>query len=202
MGAARRPVLPDRAPLSAGRRAQHHPRAGAQRGGHLAARGQPARPAHEGLLSTQTFIKLYGQYQHWLSFSPIDQVLLRAELGSTLADSRVGIPEDFLFRAGGSRSNRGYAHQSLGVREGEAVVGGRYLATASAEYIRWFRPPFGAAVFVDVGDANDSRDGWRANPSYGIGARYKTPAGPFALDLAYAQREKRFRLSFSVTVAF
>jgi translocation and assembly module TamA len=55
---------------------------------------------------------------------------------------------------------------------------------------------------VDVGDAADTRGEWQGNPSYGVGARYKTPAGPFALDLAYADRERRFRLSFSVTVAF
>jgi translocation and assembly module TamA len=35
-----------------------------------------------------------------------------------------------------------------------------------------------------------------------MGARFKTPAGPFALDLAYAERTRKFRLSFSVTVAF
>ena len=156
-----------------------------QRGGVL---NVQVAAAHESILSSQTFVKLYGQYQHWITFTPRDQVLLRTELGSTLADSRVGIPEDFLFRAGGSRSNRGYSYQSLGPREGDAVVGGRYMATASAEYIRWFKPPYGAAVFLDVGDAADSSDGWEANPSYGIGARYKTPAGPFALDLAYAER--------------
>ena len=41
-----------------------------------------------------------------------------------------------------------------------------------------------------------------ANPSYGVGARFKTPAGPLGLDLAYAQNPRKFRISFSVTVAF
>ena len=156
----------------------------------------------KSLASTQDFVKLYGQYTHWVPLGKDNQLLLRAELGTTLADSREGIPEDFLFRAGGSRSNRGYGYQTLGVREGDAIVGGRYMATGTAEFVHWLDAVWGAAVFVDVGDAVDTRGDWQANPSYGVGARFKTPAGPFALDLAYAERERKFRLSFSVTVAF
>jgi translocation and assembly module TamA len=156
----------------------------------------------KALASGNDFIKAYGQYQHWIPLGARNQLLLRTELGSTFASSREGIPEDFLFRAGGSRSNRGYAYQGLGPREGNAIVGGRYMATATAEVVHWLNDQWGAAVFTDVGDAADTRGEWQANPSYGVGARYKTPAGPFALDLAYADRERRFRISFSVTVAF
>lgn len=152
--------------------------------------------------STQDFLKTYAQYQMWIPISLSDQVLLRAELGRTFAFTREGIPEDFLFRAGGSRSVRGYLYESLGPREGAAVVGGRYLATASADYIHWFNAKWGGAVFADVGDASDSNRDWNPNRSYGVGARYKTPAGPLALDIAYAQRDRKVRFAFSVTVAF
>lgn len=158
--------------------------------------------AKKSIASEQDFVRLYGQYQHWIPITKNDQLLLRTEWGTTIAESRRGIPEDFLFRAGGSRSNRGYAFQSLGIQEGNATVGGRYLATATAEGIHWLNDTWGAAAFVDVGDAADRRGDWQANPSYGLGARYRTPAGPFALDLAYAQNARRLRLSFSVTVAF
>lgn len=158
--------------------------------------------AKKSLASEQDFVRVYGQYQHWFPITPRDQLLVRTEWGTTFASSREGIPEDFLFRAGGSRSNRGYGYQALGVREGDAVVGGRYLATGTVEGIHWLDDTWGAAAFVDVGDATDGRGGWAANPSYGVGARYRTPAGPFALDLAYADRERKFRISFSVTVAF
>jgi translocation and assembly module TamA len=154
------------------------------------------------LASGEDFFKAYGQYQHWIPLGKTDQLLLRGELGRTFAESRLGLPQDFLFVAGGSRSNRGYAYQSLGVQEGDAVVGGRYLATASLEYVHWLNDKWGGAVFTDVGDA---KDGWKdlhANPSYGVGARFKTPAGPLGLDLAYAEQPRKFRLSFSVTVAF
>jgi translocation and assembly module TamA len=123
---------------------------------------------------------------------------LYAEIGSTFAQSSKGIPEDFLFRAGGSRSNRGYAYQSLGPMEGDAVVGGRYIATGTAEFVHWFGEQWGAALFVDVGDAADTPKDWRLNTSYGVGA--KTPPG--LRPRSRAERIQKFRLSFSVTVAF
>ena len=158
--------------------------------------------AGKALASTQDFFKTYGQYQFWIPLGANDQVLLRAEAGRTFATSREGIPEDFLFRSGGSRSVRGYEYQSLGVQEGDAIVGGRYLASGSVEYVHWFRPQWGGAVFLDVGDASDSVKDWEPNKGYGAGVRYKTAAGPLALDVAYAERDKKFRISFSVSVAF
>lgn len=158
--------------------------------------------ASKSIASTQDFIKAYAQYQYWIPISPKDQLLMRAEIGSTFAKSREGIPEDFLFRAGGSRSNRGYAYQSLGPTEGDAVVGGRYLLTASADFVHWLNDTWGAAVFYDIGNASDSARDWKPDKSYGVGARFKTPAGPLALDLAFAERPRKFRLAFSVTIAF
>ncbi len=156
----------------------------------------------KAVLSDQDFLMTYAQYQHWFPISPVDQLILRAEGGYTIAASREGIPEDFLFRAGGSRSVRGYKYESLGAKEGEAVVGGRYLATGTMEYVRWFSPSWGGALFADVGDAADARGDLRANWGYGVGARWRTPAGPLAIDVAYADRDHKVRLVFSVAVAF
>jgi translocation and assembly module TamA len=156
----------------------------------------------KSFFSGDDFFKTYAQYQHWIPLGPMDQLILRTEWGRTFVQSRQNIPEDFLFRAGGSRSNRGYAYQSLGVQEGDAVVGGRYLATGTAEYVHWLNAKWGAAVFTDIGDAADSIAAWEPLKSYGVGARFRTPAGPFALDLAYADRDHKFRLAFSVNVAF
>ena len=152
--------------------------------------------------SGEDFLKAYAQYQHWIPLGKMDQLLLRAEVGRNFTQDRTHIPEDFLFRAGGARSNRGYAYQSLGVQEGEAIVGGRVQATGTVEYVHWLNDRWGAAAFVDVGDAKDSVDDLDLNMSYGAGARFKTPAGPFAIDLAYAHDPRKFRIAFSVTVAF
>lgn len=154
------------------------------------------------ILSTQDFLQARALYQHWLPLGENDQVILRGEMGRTIAASRTGIPENFLFRAGGSRSNRGYSYESLGVREGEAIVGGRYLLTGSAEYVHWFSKQWGGAVFHDIGDAADSQENLNRNPSDGIGVRWRTPAGPLAFDVAHARNEKKWRISFTVAIAF
>ncbi|MGZ5038497.1 MAG: autotransporter assembly complex protein TamA [Usitatibacter sp.] len=156
----------------------------------------------KSLASGDNFVKAYLQYQYWIPLGPMDQILLRTELGRTFAPSRDNIPEDFLFRAGGARSNRGYAYQSLGVQEGDAIVGGRFLSTGSIDYVHWLNDKWGAALFTDIGGAADVPGDLQGLKSYGIGARYRTPAGPLAVDLAYASRDHKFRLAFSVTVAF
>lgn len=153
-------------------------------------------------LSDQNFVRLYGRLVHYRPVGERDVLILRAEGGATLAPSRDGIPQDFLFRTGGAQTVRGYAYQSLGVREGSATVGGRYLGVMSAEYVRWFRPDWGAAVFVDAGDATDDRRNFDLRTGYGVGARWRSPAGPLAMDLAWGQQEQKLRLHFSVAIAF
>jgi len=154
------------------------------------------------LLSDQNFLRLYGRYVQYRPMAERDVLILRAEGGATLASSRDGVPQDFLFRTGGTQTVRGYAYQSLGVHEAEATVGGRYLATFSAEYVRWFLPAWGAAAFVDMGDAADDRKVFELKMGYGLGARWKSPAGPLALDLAYGQEDRRVRLHFGIAIAF
>ncbi|WP_050414662.1 autotransporter assembly complex family protein [Azoarcus sp. CIB] len=154
------------------------------------------------LLSDQNFVRLYGRYVRYLPVAGRDVLILRAEAGATLAKSRDGVPQDFLFRTGGTQTVRGYAYQSLGVQEADAIVGGRYLAVASAEYVHWFRPQWGAAAFIDAGDAADDRDIFELKKGYGVGARWKSPAGPLALDLAWGQAERRLRLHLGIAIAF
>jgi len=97
---------------------------------------------------------------------------------------------------------RGYAYQSLGVRNGSAVVGGRVLATGSLEYTHWFDATWGGALFVDAGNAADRWQDLQFVAGYGFGARWRTPAGPLALDLAYGEKTGSWQLHFSVAVAF
>ncbi|MDR3213121.1 MAG: BamA/TamA family outer membrane protein [Azoarcus sp.] len=148
------------------------------------------------------FTRVYGRYQHYFTFGKRNVLTLRGEGGMTLAETRDGVPQDFLFRAGGTQSVRGYAYHSLGVTEGTATVGGRYLVTGSAELVRWIKPSTGLALFIDSGDAADSKDSFRAHTGYGFGGRWLSPAGPLAVDLAWARGERRPRLHFGVSVAF
>lgn len=153
-------------------------------------------------LSDEDFLRLFARYARYLPMRQRDVLILRAEAGATVADSRDGVPQDFLFRTGGAQSVRGYGYQSLGVREGEATVGGRYLAAFSAEYVNWFSPQWGVAAFTDWGDAADDRAAFALKAGYGVGARWRSPAGPLALDLAYGVDDRRVRLHFGIAVAF
>ena len=158
--------------------------------------------ASRALLSDRNFVRLYGRYQHFFPIGERDVLILRAEGGMTIAASRDGVPQDFLFRTGGAQTVRGYAYQSLGVTEGSAIVGGRYLAVTSAEYVHWYEGNWGVAAFVDAGNANDQRELFKMNLGYGFGPRWRSPAGPIAVDLAYGQSDHRVRLQFAVAIAF
>ena len=154
------------------------------------------------LLSDQDFLRTLLRYQIWWPMGARDTLSLRGEAGFTAAPSRFGIPQEYLFRAGGTQSVRGYAHQSLGVQEGSAVVGGRTLADGSLEYTHWFSRDWGAALFADMGGAADNWGDLRLSAGYGAGARWRSPAGPLALDVAWGQDAEALRLHFSIAVAF
>lgn len=153
-------------------------------------------------LAEQDFVRLYSRFVRYQPVRGSDVFILRGEAGVTLAASRDGIPQSFLFRTGGAQSVRGYDYLSLGVKDGDATVGGRYLATASAEYVHWYKPQWGTAVFVDAGDATDSRTDFDLRVGYGVGARWRSPAGPLAIDLAWGHQERSLRLHFGVAIAF
>lgn len=155
------------------------------------------------LLSDQNFIRSVAKGQLYWPVGVLDVFTLRGEMGWTAAPSRDGIPEEYLFRAGGAQSVRGYSYRSIGERVAGATVGGRYLVTVSAEYVHWFNQKWGAAVFHDAGNAaDDTRALFPLLSGYGLGARWRSPAGPLALDLAYSRRDGRVRPSFSIAIAF
>ncbi len=153
-------------------------------------------------LATQDFLRAAAKAHFLLPLGKRADLALRAEGGIVAASSRFGIPSSFLFRTGGDQTLRGYEFESIGVRQGNAIVGGRYLALASAEYTWWFTEEWGAAVFVDAGDAFDARSAFDLKVGYGIGARWRSPIGPFRADLAYGQDTGKVRMHFSVGFSF
>ncbi len=154
-------------------------------------------------VSDQNFVRLYGRHQHSLALGSRNTLSLRAEGGIILAPSRQGIPQNFLFRAGGTSSVRGYSYQSLGVEQGQAVLGGRYLTTLSAELTHWLADsPWGIAAFVDAGNAGDDKETFKLKLGYGLGARWKSPAGPLGVDIAYGEASNSWHLHFALTLPF
>lgn len=149
-----------------------------------------------------TFVYGYGRYLRYFEVGRRGQLILRGEAGHTVADDLERVPNEFLFRAGGAGSVRGYSYQSLGAKAGGATLGSRSLVVGSAEYVHWFGAEWGGAVFYDVGDADDQLLDIRWARGYGAGARWKTLAGPLALDIAYGERDRRWRVHFAIAIAF
>jgi translocation and assembly module TamA len=156
----------------------------------------------KAVLSDQNFVRLHGRWQQYVPLGERDSFAVRVEAGATFAPSRDGIPQDYLFRAGGTGSVRGYSYQSLGVRNGAAIVGGRYLAVASVEATHWILPEWGVAAFVDAGDAADRFGDIDLAAGYGLGVRWKSPAGPLGADIAYGERDGRLHIHFALAIPF
>lgn len=158
--------------------------------------------ASSKVLSDQDFFKINGRVQKFWSPSRKDLFSARFELGTVVAGSAQDIPQDYLFRAGGTNSIRGFKFQDIGVYDNGVLVGGRRIAVGSLEYTRWLRGPFGASIFTDFGDVANTWGDLKPVPAIGVGARYRTPAGPIALDVAKAQGQKNIRIHFALGVAF
>ena len=159
--------------------------------------------ASKALLSERNFMRTHVRAQQYWSPTARDLLTARAEVGVTSAASREGIPEEYLFRTGGAQTVRGYAYRSIGTTEGTAIVGGRYLLAATLEYVHWWSAQWGTAVFQDVGNAADAPSLLRPLKSAaGLGARWRSPAGPLAFDLAFNQQTRTLRASFSIAIAF
>ncbi|HYH41364.1 MAG TPA: BamA/TamA family outer membrane protein [Burkholderiales bacterium] len=153
-------------------------------------------------LASETFVRARGKVNWLVPFGLRTDLLVRGEAGVVLADSRQRVVSSFLFRTGGDLSIRGYAYESIGVLQGDATVGGRYLTLASAELTRWITDSLGAAIFVDVGDAFDDPDAFDPALGLGLGVRWRSPIGPFRADVAYGERTEKVRLHFSVGFNF
>lgn len=151
-------------------------------------------------LSEGKFLQGYLKGQGYYPITTKTQLIMRGELGAVSGQSSV--PAAFLFRTGGDQSVRGYAFQSLGVAQGDSIIGGRYLATGSVEVIQWLTNQWGVAVFTDFGNAANSIEELKPVYGYGLGARWKSPVGPIGADIAYGEDVDEYRLHFSLGVAF
>lgn len=147
-----------------------------------------------------SFLQSHVKTQAYYPITSSTQLIARAEIG--LVNGKNSAPELYLFRAGGDQSVRGYAYQSLGVKEGDAIVGARYIATGSVEVVQWLTNQWGAAVFVDAGNAANSLQDLSPVYGYGLGARWKSPLGPIGADIAYGESTGKYRLHFNIGVAF
>ncbi|MGK5006470.1 autotransporter assembly complex protein TamA [Janthinobacterium sp. LB2P70] len=155
------------------------------------------------VLTDERFVRVAGKAVYYRPLGEKGELIVRGEMGALGSKEKRGVPAVYLFRAGGDQSVRGYAYQELGVKEGDATVGGRYMLTGSAEYQYWFKPKWAIAAFYDAGNAADTvKEAMTPKSGYGLGGRYKSPVGPINVDVAYGHAVHAYRLHFSLGFTF
>jgi translocation and assembly module TamA len=127
-----------------------------------------------------------------------------------LSGSPNDVPPDHRFYAGGGGSVRGYAYDSIYPHERDALgltPGGQGVLETSVE-ARWrFSNGFGAAAFIDGGNAFDNwNDAANLRWGVGVGLRYNLGFAPLRADIAIPLNreagDKSFALYISLGQAF
>jgi translocation and assembly module TamA len=123
------------------------------------------------------------------------KLLLRAEAGYSDADSAdVKVPTDegeltvavsdmpnlYRFKAGGSRSVRGYAFEDLDSNG----LGSNNILTASVEAEFSINEDWSAAAFIDIGNAFNDWSNPDLKRGTGVGVRWYSVIGALRLDVA------------------
>lgn len=137
--------------------------------------------------SNQTFIQLVSQGSYLRKISPNVTILTRAQVGLTVQKESINdLPATLRFFAGGDRSVRGYAYQSLGPKNDQGdVIGGKNLVAGSVEFERAIGNDWGIAAFYDAGNAFNDISQITLFQGVGLGVRYYTKVGPIKLDFAH-----------------
>jgi translocation and assembly module TamA len=162
-----------------------------------------ARAAQEGVVSDTSFAQASADAKWIHALGDRSRFIARGSLGAMHVGDFDKLPPELRFFAGGDRSIRGYSFQSIGTPLPDAlvpaaraecaahpkrtcqdlVIGGRYLAVASAEYEYYFRPHWGIATFIDTGDAFSGFGDYRQKIGTGLGLRWRSPVGMVRVDL-------------------
>ncbi len=141
--------------------------------------------AQQGVLSNTSFLQMRTVVRGVYPIERRMRLLGRFEYGASLVDDFSDLPASQRFFAGGDQSVRGYKYQSLGPVDDQGnVIGGRYVTSASLELERRIVGEWGAAVFYDVGGADDDPDP-ALFQGIGVGLRYRAPVGSIQVDVAH-----------------
>ncbi len=138
-----------------------------------------------GVISDTMFTRLDLAGKLVFPLSKRGRLLLRSRLGAMSVENFSVLPTSERFFAGGDQSVRGYEYQSLAPKDASGdVIGGQYLAVGSIELDYLFVGNFGAALFVDSGNAADD---FLPSPKTGagIGFRWRSPVGMLRIDIAH-----------------
>jgi translocation and assembly module TamA len=161
------------------------------------------------MLGSRTrFLRLDVQMERFIDLNYYWHLFLRSEIGTTWVDDFQELAFIYRFLAGGDRSVRGFAHQSLSptittVSDDGSVsvdkVGGKHLLTGTVELIRDLPRNISVAAFVDAGNAFNH---WGDSLEYsaGLGLRYRLPVVSIGIDVAKPlSTNGKYRLHLNIT---
>ena len=139
--------------------------------------------------SDADFLQLRVQDERVFDLAPRWHLLLRGQLGLSAVADFSELPGSRRFFAGGDRSVRGFALNSLSPLDADGnKTGGRHLIVFSVEFERDLPRNFGVAVFFDTGNAVNKL-GDPLEYSAGLGFRWRIPVVTLGIDVAQALSE-------------
>ncbi|MGO4221429.1 autotransporter assembly complex family protein [Lysobacter sp. TAF61] len=146
----------------------------------------------EGVGSDANFLQTWGVARWYHGMGAFNRLIVRGEAGGTFTNALVDMPPSLRFFAGGDRSIRGYAYREVGPTtigsDGKKyALGAKNVLTGSVEFEHYFNDTWGAAGFVDAGDAFD--DTPDIHTGVGFGVRWKSPVGPVRFDIAHGLKD-------------
>lgn len=157
------------------------------------------RGAYEPLLSDVSFLQTIGRAKAIAPLGERGRLIARTDLGTTTVSSFDDLPTSLRFFAGGDTSVRGFELDKIGPRdENGDVVGGKHLIVGSLEYEHRLWERWGAALFVDSGDAFN--DNFEFKTGVGIGMRWFSPVGPVRVDIAHGLEDPGDTVRLHLTI--
>ncbi len=168
--------------------------------------GMEIRGTHPVLGSDSKLFQVLGNADYLLPLPWRLSLLTRGQCGTTLVSDKLAeIPTSLRFFAGGDKSVRGYAYQSLGPTDASGkVVGGKHMLAGSLELERGIFKDWGIASFYDVGNAFNAPGNVAWAQGAGLGVRYYSVVGPLRLDVAkrFGHHRRGYRLHISVGLSW
>ncbi len=143
--------------------------------------------AVDGVLSNVGYLRLTARGKGILSLDAEgrERLIGRVDVGWLTTNDFAALPPRVRFFAGGDQSVRGYAFEALGPVDAQGdVIGGNTLATGSISFEHYFLDRWGAAVFVDSGNAFHDFSG-PLKTGVGAGVRWRSPVGPVYVDVGF-----------------
>ncbi|MFA5515592.1 MAG: autotransporter assembly complex family protein [Desulfuromonadales bacterium] len=160
------------------------------------------RGTHQALGSDTGLLQLVGAANQLFSLPGRFSFFVRGQAGWTIQSEPLrDIPPSLRFFAGGDKSVRGYAYESLGPENEDGdVIGGKNLLVGSVELERALWDDWGVAAFYDAGNAFNDFGDITFHQGAGLGVRWYTPVGPVKIDVArqVGAPDPSFRLHISI----